>query len=123
MVYASAGFSSQWANQNSAAAAVSDCKQTLVAKMVNCLIKGCNANSRAKVKDKQLRFFGVPAVITRECDKTLLYSRARRAIWLERINHSRKLHNLNEMDDADLKPHNKVCSKHFQNGESYSIPL
>ncbi|XP_064482482.1 uncharacterized protein LOC135395171 [Ornithodoros turicata] len=81
--------------------------------MVFCAIFGCSTWSHRKQRKlerivKDLRFFKIPTVRHRECEKTRKLSTKRRALWVSRIRRK-------DLDGENLDKY-KVCSRHFISG-------
>ena len=75
--------------------------------MVNfCAVVGCSKRSN---RDKDVRFYCIPGVITHQGQQTLELSKRRRELWLSRLHRD------------DLGPQKqryaRVCSKHFLTGK------
>ncbi len=73
--------------------------------MVLCAVVNC---SNRNTRDKEKRFFRLPAVVSHQGERTLQLSKERRETWLARIKRE------------DLKPNQyeylQVCSDHFISG-------
>lgn len=84
---------------------------SLKSRMVNCAMVNCpNRTNKDRADNKKgVRFFNIPKVITNQCSLVRSRSERRRAIWLARINRK-------DLQDADVKPYTRVCSRHFMSG-------
>lgn len=76
-------------------------------KMVLCSIPGCSATYGGKTK---VALYGLPAVITTQCDLTQELSTQRRELWLSRINRE-------DLFSKKLTRDVKVCNRHFISGK------
>ena len=75
--------------------------------MVNvCAVVGCANRSD---REKGVRFFCLPSVITHQGEKTHDLSKKRRDLWLARI-HREDL-------EPEKYPYTRICSRHFITGE------
>lgn len=86
--------------------------------MVYCCMRKCTFRTGGRKKDpgnavpEKVGSFGIPAILSRGCDKTKEYSRQRRHLWIKRIN---KPHvNLNSK-------HIRVCGRHFITGRPAAL--
>ena len=78
---------------------------------IYCCIHGCTNNGRKKDKETPVRYFRIPAVITREGEETEELTRERQLAWLKAINRK-------ELTTSEAKkPWLRVCSEHFKEGE------
>lgn len=77
---------------------------------LTCLVVGCGSRSNRD----NVKFYCVPAVLSHKfvTDKNEL-SQRRRALWIAAIKRD-------DLNDAKLK-NQKVCSKHFITGKSFSL--
>ena len=74
--------------------------------MVNfCAVVGCGNRGGGENKKS---FYRLPAVITKQGEKTEDLSRRRREVWLSRISRA-------DLKEASL-PHARVCMDHFLSG-------
>lgn len=86
--------------------------------MVYCCVRKCTFRTGRQTSDpenavpEKVGTFGIPAILSRGCDKTKEYSRQRRHLWIKRIN---KPHaNLNSK-------HIRVCGRHFITGRPAAL--
>ena len=75
-----------------------------------CCVFGCGKRSE---RDKNVRFFGVPKVITHQGEKTRQISFERREKWLANIRRD-------AVSKGEVKNPN-VCSLHFLQGKSFIL--
>ncbi|KAK3913398.1 Zinc finger protein 771 [Frankliniella fusca] len=78
--------------------------------MVNCSIDGC----KSRVGRDKISFYGIPAVLTRQCELTMELSERRRKCWFERIYRS-------SFDEANLPRYTRVCANHFVTGKPSAL--
>ncbi|KAE8749205.1 hypothetical protein FOCC_FOCC004112 [Frankliniella occidentalis] len=78
--------------------------------MVNCSIDGC----KSRVGRDKVSFYGLPAVLTRQCELTMELSERRRKCWFERIYRS-------GFDETSVPRYTRVCANHFITGKPSTL--
>ena len=73
--------------------------------VITCCVIGCSARAD---RERDLRFFSIPAVISHQDKRTEEISRKRRTEWIAKINRK----------DWTPTKNSFVCSRHFISGKN-----